>query len=223
MLLLLHLGRAEPTRTLPCKRRARAALSTAAGLVVAAAAAAAAPAADAATPVVAAAPQTTGVEACPPLLRHVLPRLQDEQPVDLCRFAGRVLLVVNTASQCGYTPQYRALEALHRRFEAHGLVVLGFPSNDFGGQEPGSNAEIADFCTNQFDVRFPMFARSPVRGAAANPLHAGLTARSGQPPGWNFHKYLVARDGASVASFPSAVDPQDPRLVGEIEKLLRAR
>lgn len=168
-------------------------------------------------------PATRTDSACPEVLRTTLPRLQDEAPIDLCRYAGRLLLVVNTASQCGYTPQYQGLEALHRRFEAQGLVVLGIPSNDFGRQEPGSNAQIADFCSNQFDVRFPMFARSPVRGPAANPLHATLTVLSGEAPGWNFHKYLVSRDGREVLSFPSALDPQDPRLVREIERLLRTK
>lgn len=161
--------------------------------------------------------------ACPALLQHRLPRLQDEQPVDLCRYAGKVLLVVNTASRCGYTPQYKSLEALQRRFGERGLVVLGFPSNDFGRQEPGSNAEIAAFCSDQFDVRFPMFARSVVRGGAGvNPLFAALAARTGEAPGWNFHKYLVGRDGREVLSFASALDPQDPRLVKVIERLLAA-
>lgn len=158
---------------------------------------------------------------CPPLLQHTLPRLQDEAPVDLCRFGGKVLLVVNTASRCGYTPQYAALESLHRRFSARGLVVLGFPSNEFGQQEPGSNDQIADFCQNQFDVKFPMFARSIVLGGPkVNPLYADLADRSGVRPGWNFHKYLVGRDGQQVVSFPSAVDPLDPRLVKDIERLL---
>jgi len=167
------------------------------------------------------APGGTAPAACPALLQHRLPRLQDEQPVDLCRYAGRVLLVVNTASRCGYTPQYKGLQALHQRYAARGLVVLGFPSNDFGGQEPGDNRQIAAFCENQFDVGFPMFARSAVRGPAANPVHAALAAASGEGPAWNFHKYLVAPDGRTVSSFPSAVDPLDPRLVGEIERLLR--
>ena len=162
--------------------------------------------------------------ACPALLQHRLPGLQDEQPVDLCRYAGHVLLVVNTASKCGYTPQYKSLEALQRRYGERGLVVLGFPSNDFR-QEPGSNQEIAEFCTNQFDVHFPMFARSTVRagaGAGVNPLFAALAARTGEAPGWNFHKYVVARDGREVLSFAPAIDPQDPRLVRDIERLLAA-
>lgn len=169
---------------------------------------------------------TAAAAACPDLLKHSLPRLQDEQPVDLCRYAGQVLLVVNTASQCGFTPQYQALEALHRQYGPRGLVVLGFPSNDFGRQEPGTNAQVADFCQNQFDVRFPMFAKSVVRGNAGadrNPLYAALAARTGEAPGWNFHKYLVSADGQRVVSVASAVSPQDPGLVAAIEKMLSAR
>lgn len=162
-----------------------------------------------------------GAPACPALLDHRLPRLQDEKVVDLCRYGGRVVLVVNTASQCGYTPQYQGLEALQRRYGPRGLVVLGFPSNDFGRQEPGSNAQIADFCQNQFDVRFPMFAKTAVRaGPQRSPLFAELARRSGQEPGWNFHKYLVARDGQQVLGFSSAVEPQDPALIKELERLL---
>ncbi len=162
--------------------------------------------------------------ACPGLLQQQLPRLQDEKLVDLCQFAGKVLLVVNTASQCGYTPQYKGLEALQRRYGADRLVVLGFPSNDFGGQEPGGNREVAAFCENQFDVRFPMFAKSVVKpGPQRNPLYQQLAERSGQAPGWNFHKYLVARDGQQVLSFASAVDPQDPTLVQAIDRLLQTK
>lgn len=164
------------------------------------------------------------VAACPPLLQQQLPRLQDEKLVDLCQFAGKVLLVVNTASQCGYTQQYKGLEALQRRYGADRLVVLGFPSNDFGGQEPGANRQVAEFCENQFDVRFPMFAKSVVKaGPQRNPLYRQLAERSGQLPGWNFHKYLVARDGQQVLSFASAVDPQDPALLRAIDRLLAAK
>ena len=158
--------------------------------------------------------------ACPALLDHRLPRLQDEVPQDLCRFAGKVLLVVNTASQCGYTGQYEGLEKLHERYGARGLVVMGFPSNDFGGQEPGSNREIANFCFDTFGVKFPMFARSPVKGAGANPFFAALARESGSPPQWNFHKYLVSREGRVVAAFPSAVEPLDRRLLAGIEREL---
>jgi glutathione peroxidase len=164
--------------------------------------------------------------ACPALLQHRLPRLQDEKPVDLCQYAGQVVLVVNTASECGYTPQYKSLEAVHARYRERGFVVLGFPSNDFGGQEPGSNAAIAEFCENQFAVRFPMFAKSVVRpskGTAVNPLYAGLVARSGQSPRWNFHKYLIARDGQTVISHPSATSPEDPAFLRDLERLINSK
>jgi glutathione peroxidase len=168
-----------------------------------------------------------GTPACPALLQHTLPRLQDEQPVPLCNFAGKVLLVVNTASFCGFTGQYKALEALQTRYGPRGLVVLGFPSNDFGKQEPGDNATIAEFCENTFSVRFPMFAKSVVRPTATgagkpglNPLFAELAQRTGQAPGWNFHKYLVGRSGNQVVSYASAVDPLSPQLTSELERLL---
>jgi glutathione peroxidase len=156
---------------------------------------------------------------CPALLNQQFPRLQDEKQQSLCQYAGKVLLVVNTASYCGFTPQYQGLEELYGRFRDRGLVVLGFPSNDFA-QERGSNAEIAEFCENTFGVKFPMFAKSSVRGADANPLFRELAARTGQAPRWNFHKYLIARDGAVVAQYSSMTTPQDKALVGQIEKLL---
>jgi glutathione peroxidase len=166
-----------------------------------------------------------GAAACPALLRHTLPRLQDEQPIDLCQYAGRVVVVVNTASRCGYTPQYKSLEALHTRYASRGLVVLGFPSSDFGGQELSSNAAIADFCENQFGVRFPMFAKSVVStrnrsGEALNPLFAALAERSGAVPRWNFHKYLIGRDGQQVISHVSDTDPMSPRFLQDVERLL---
>jgi glutathione peroxidase len=162
--------------------------------------------------------------ACPPLLRHVLPRLQDEKPVDLCQHAGKVVLVVNTASYCGYTSQYKGLEALHAQYGPRGLVVLGFPSNDFGQQEPGSGKEIADFCENTFGVKFPMFAKSSVApgpGRSVNPLFVALAQKSGSTPKWNFHKYLVSRDGRQVVAHASAVDPKDPVFLKDLEKLLK--
>ena len=158
--------------------------------------------------------------ACTPLLSRSFARLQDEKPQDLCQYAGRVLLVVNTASYCGFTPQYKSLEALYARYRERGLVVLGFPTNDFGQQEPGSNREIAEFCENTFSVKFPMFAKSRVAGAGANPVFATLARTAGVAPGWNFHKYLIGRDGRVVGHFPSKVDPLDRRLLQEIEKLL---
>lgn len=163
---------------------------------------------------------------CSPLLARQFPRLQDEKPQDLCQYAGKVLVVVNTASFCGFTPQYKSLEALHARYRERGLVVLGFPSNDFGQQEPGSGKEIAEFCENTFGVKFPMFAKSRVvasAGASANPLFAELARRTGQWPRWNFHKYLIARDAGTASSFASEVDPLDKSFIVEVEKLLAAR
>jgi glutathione peroxidase len=163
---------------------------------------------------------TAAAAACPKVLTHTQPRLQDERPIDLCGYAGQVVLVVNTASFCGYTKQYQGLEELNRRYGGRGLVVLGFPSNDFGRQEPGSNAQIAEFCESTFGVRFPMFAKSAVVGPTANPVFKGLAERTGEVPGWNFHKYLISRDGNEVLSFASAVDPQSRQFTREIERLL---
>jgi glutathione peroxidase len=164
--------------------------------------------------------------ACPPLLQHTMPRLQDEKAVSLCQYSGQVVVVVNTASQCGYTPQYKSLEALYERYRQRGLVVLGFPSNDFGGQEPGNNAAIAEFCENQFAVRFPMFAKTTVKSGArtpANPLFATLAERSGQAPKWNFHKYIVSRRGDLVISHVSDTDPLDPAFLKDVERLLSSK
>jgi glutathione peroxidase len=159
-------------------------------------------------------------KACPAILQHSFNRLQDEAPQNLCQYAGKVLLVVNTASFCGYTGQYEGLEALHAKYSTKGLVVLGFPSNDFGEQEPGSAKEIADFCFNTYGVKFPMFSKSVVKGAQANPLYAALAKATGQSPGWNFHKYLIDRNGKVVASFASKVEPDSLPLVSAIEKAL---
>ena len=160
--------------------------------------------------------------ACPANLQYTFPRLQDEKPQSLCQYAGKVVLVVNTASFCGFTPQYKGLEALHAKYQARGLVVLGFPSNDFS-QEPSANAQIADFCENTFGVKFPMFGKTTVSGANAAPLYKQLAAQGGAAPAWNFHKYLLARDGHLVASYPSQTEPDDPRLVKELEKQLGAK
>ena len=159
--------------------------------------------------------------ACPRLLDHTVQSLMGTS-TPLCQFQGKVLLVVNTASQCLYTPQYEGLEKLHKRYAGRGLVVLGFPANDFGGQEPGSNGEIASFCQVNYGVSFLMFAKSGVTGAATNPFYAMLAERSGKRPGWNFHKYLIDRAGEKVLSFESAVSPADPRLLRDIERLLAA-
>ena len=157
--------------------------------------------------------------ACPPLLDLKVSTLT-EDGVPLCRYQGKVLLVVNTASQCGYTPQYDGLEKLHRRYRDKGLVVMGFPSNDFGAQEPGSNKDIAQFCEVNYGVTFPMFAKSPVAKGAVNPFYERLAKVSGSRPQWNFHKYLVDRKGEKVLAYESAVTPNDPKFVKEIERLL---
>ena len=154
--------------------------------------------------------------ACPALLDHTLATL-DERSQSLCQYAGKVVLVVNTASRCGYTPQYDGLEALYRKYRSQGLVVLGFPSNDFGGQEPGSNKEISTFCVNEYAIDFPMFAKSSLR---ENPFYAGLVKAAGVAPSWNFHKYLVDRSGHRVESFATRVEPNDPKLVATLERLL---
>jgi glutathione peroxidase len=157
--------------------------------------------------------------ACPALLGYSFPSLAD-QPTPLCQYDGKVVLVVNTASECGYTPQYEGLEALYRRYRDNGLVVLGFPANDFGGQEPGSNGQIAKFCEVNYGVSFPMFAKSGVSASNANPFYASLAKKTGERPHWNFHKYLIDRSGEKVLSFDSAVEPGDRKLVGEIERML---
>jgi glutathione peroxidase len=159
--------------------------------------------------------------ACPALLGYTFPNLTD-QPTPLCQFEGKVVLVVNTASQCGYTPQYQGLEVLYRRYRDKGLVVLGFPANDFGGQEPGGNGDIAKFCEVNYGVSFPMFAKSGVLASNANPFYASLAKKTGERPHWNFHKYLIDRSGERVLSFGSAVEPDDRKLVGEIERMLAA-
>lgn len=165
------------------------------------------------------APASAAPAACPALLNQSFPRLQDEKPQSLCQYAGKVLLVVNTASYCGFTPQYQGLEDLYSRYRERGLVVLGFPSNDFA-QESGSNKDIADFCENTFGVKFPMFAKSSVRGGDANPLFRQLARDTGRQPLWNFHKYLIARDGRPVAQYASTTTPDDKAFVARIEQLL---
>ncbi|CAN5781402.1 hypothetical protein BH11MYX4_BH11MYX4_13250 [soil metagenome] len=145
----------------------------------------------------------------------------DGTPRSLGDFRGKVLLLVNTASECGYTPQYQGLEKLHTTYGARGFSVVGFPSNDFGGQEPGSNKEIKAFCTAKFGVTFPMFAKIPVKGPAKHPLYAMLvqTPPAGEVK-WNFNKFLVGKDGKVIARFDSDVTPESPELASAIEKAL---
>ncbi|NRT54643.1 glutathione peroxidase [Sphaerotilus uruguayifluvii] len=168
-------------------------------------------------------PSGAAAGACPALFDRTVPRLQDEKPQSLCQYAGRVVLVVNTASQCGFTSQYRGLEALYEKYREAGLVVLGFPSNDFAGQEPGSNAEIAAFCEDQFSVRFPMFMKTPVTGAKAHPFYADLARLSGSTPKWNFHKYLIGRDGRTVKAYTSLTTPEDGALLRDLRAELDRR
>lgn len=156
---------------------------------------------------------------CPALLQHSFPRLQDEKPQSLCQYSGKVLLVVNTASYCGFTGQYEGLEQLHARYRDNGLVVLGFPSNDFA-QESGNNQQIAEFCSNTYGVKFPMFAKSSVVGAQASPFFRQLAEATGQKPRWNFYKYLIGRDGKPVASYSSMTSPDSKGLLREVERLL---
>ncbi|MCK6394296.1 glutathione peroxidase [Zoogloea sp.] len=162
-------------------------------------------------------------ESCPALLDHNFPRLQDDAPQSLCQYGGKVVLVVNTASYCGFTGQYDGLEKMYAKYRDQGLVVVGFPSNDFGSQEPGSNKEIADFCRLTYGVKFPMFAKSDVTGAATNPLYRQLASATGERPKWNFHKYLIDRSGQKVLSFPSTTSPDSRTLVNAVEKALADR
>jgi glutathione peroxidase len=166
-----------------------------------------------------AAPAAAEATGCPIVLQHTFPRLQDEKPQSLCQYSGKVVLVVNTASFCGFTPQYKGLEALDMKYRSRGLVVLGFPSNDFA-QESGSNKEIADFCESTFGVKFPMFAKSSVRGTQANPLFKQLAQASGTTPKWNFYKYLIGRDGKVVQAWSSMTAPDENGFVNVIEKQL---
>jgi len=162
-------------------------------------------------------------EACPALLDHRFPRLQDDAPQSLCQYKGKVVLVVNTASFCGFTSQYDGLEKMYAKYREQGLVVVGFPSNDFGSQEPGSNKEIADFCRLTYGVKFPMFAKTDVTGSSTNPLYRQLASLTGERPKWNFHKYLIDRSGQKVLSFPSTTSPDSRSLVNAVEKALADR
>jgi glutathione peroxidase len=158
------------------------------------------------------------------LLDHRMETLGRRESVDLCAaWAGRVVLVVNTASQCGFTPQFAGLERLHERFGPEGLVVAGFPSGDFGGQEYADAERTERVCRVNYGVSFPMFSRIHTREGMAHPLFRGLAEAAGGHPRWNFHKYLVGRDGRLLGSFPSAVAPESPELVRAVEAALAAR
>jgi glutathione peroxidase len=157
---------------------------------------------------------------CPPLLNHSFTKLQDGSAMPLCQYAGKVILVVNTASKCGFTSQYDGLEKLYARLKDKGLVVLGFPSNDFGEQEPGSEKEIADFCRLTYGVEFPMLGKTVVKGKNANPFYLKLADITDSRPKWNFHKYLINRDATQVLSFGSITSPDDKVLLAKINEFL---
>lgn len=146
------------------------------------------------------------------------------QPVDLAAYKGKVLLVVNTASKCGYTPQYKDLQALHEKYSAKGFTVLGFPSNDFGAQEPGTAEEIGKFCEVNYGVKFPLFAKGPVKGEPIQPVYKFLTQDAAEKGdvSWNFEKFLVSKSGHVVGRFKSKVAPMSPELTGAVEKALAA-
>ena len=168
------------------------------------------------------APTANAAEECPTLLNHKFKRLQDDSPQNLCQFAGKVTLVVNTASYCGFTSHYEGLEKLYANYKDKGLVVLGFPSNDFS-QEPGNNKEIADFCYNTYGVKFPMFAKSSVKGKEANAMFTGLFKAGAKSPSWNFNKYLIDRDGKLVGSYGSTTRPDEKAFVSALEKALASQ
>ncbi|MEO8040792.1 MAG: glutathione peroxidase [Betaproteobacteria bacterium] len=157
--------------------------------------------------------------ACPPLLDQQLKTLEGK-PLDLCQFEGKAILVVNTASKCGYTPQFDQLEGMYKQYKERGLVVLGFPSNDFR-QELASNKEVGDFCRMTYGVRFPMAEKSSVIGDAANPFFKRLAEATMDPPTWNFHKYLIAPDGKTVFSFPSGMAPDSAPVMTKLQTMLK--
>jgi len=154
------------------------------------------------------------------LLNHTFLRLKDGQSVSLTEFSGRVIVAVNTASECMFTGQYRGLETLYERYKNQGLVVLGFPSNDFGQQEPGKDGEIAEFCERTYEVQFPMFSKTSVKGAYANTFYRELYERTRSVPRWNFHKYVIFSDGETVKSFSALTFPMSWRFIRTIESAL---
>jgi len=154
----------------------------------------------------------------PTAIQEIPVKRIDGTPASLAEFSGKVVLVVNVASECGLTPQYAGLQSLYEKYKDRGLVVLGFPANEFGAQEPGTNQQIAQFCQTRFAVTFPMFEKIVVKGAGKHPLYDALI--KAQPTGeitWNFEKFVVARDGAVVARFAPAVTPNDPKLIQTLE------
>ena len=157
---------------------------------------------------------------CPESLDFNMKLLGEDKEVNLCEeYLGKVILVVNTASKCGFTPQYEGLEKLYQENKDKGLVVLGFPSNDFY-QEPGTESEIKDFCNLTYDVKFPMFSKTNVRGKNAHPFFKLLSEETGSSPKWNFHKYLIGKNGAIIDSFSTVTGPGSNRIIKKINQLL---
>jgi glutathione peroxidase len=150
----------------------------------------------------------------------------DGKPAPLAEYRGKVVLIVNVASRCGYTPQYTGLEKIYEKYKDRGFVILGFPANNFGGQEPGTNEEIKTFCSSKYQVTFPMYSKVSVKGADATPLYQFLTDKKGNPATggeieWNFTKFLVDRNGKVISRFEPAIEPESPGVTGAIEKALK--
>ncbi|PHV12287.1 glutathione peroxidase [Chitinimonas sp. BJB300] len=156
---------------------------------------------------------------CTALLKHEFKTLQG-QPLNLCGMAGKPILVVNTASKCGYTRQFETLEAMYKQYKAQGLMVVGFPSNDFK-QELASNKEIGDFCKLTYFIEFPMAEASSVKGESANPFFKALALATGEAPKWNFQKYLIAPDGKTVYAFSTPTEPDAPELMSKLKPMLK--
>lgn len=159
---------------------------------------------------------------CGDILGHSVQQLKTRESVDLCeQFKGKTLIVVNTASKCGFTPQFEALETIYQKYKDQGLVVLGFPSNDFR-QEHSDEDKTAEVCFLTYGVEFPMFSTTSVRGDKANPVFKALIAKTGESPSWNFNKYIVSKDEQQVVHFGSRTSPTDPKFIAELEKMLAA-
>ena len=166
----------------------------------------------------------SGVEAKVDVLAHDYRTLAGKERINLQKtYGGKVLLVVNTASKCGFTPQFEALEAINAKYQDKGFVVLGFPSNDFMGQDPGSEKEIKEFCTLTYGVKFPMFEKVHVKGVDAPAIYRDFKEVTGDVPAWNFHKFLIDRNGNVIGSYPSKVKPDDPQIIAKIEAALAAK
>lgn len=164
--------------------------------------------------------QAAHAQSCPKVLDASYSSLMGES-VDLCDYSGKVVLAVNTASFCGNTRQYKGLEELYQKYKDRGLVVIGFPANNFGGQEPGTNEEIKEFCEVNYGVSFTMVEKTSVIGSDINPTFAELKRMTGETPGWNFHKYLISRDGTEAASFTASMRPNNKKLIAQLEAFLK--